>query len=66
MAPPADPGQVAALVKRLTPLSQTERGELIRAQDWNVVVGAIVQLGLRAPESESADSRGWNVLPTHR
>lgn len=44
MAPPADPGQVAALVKRLTPLSQTERGELIRAQDWNVVVGAIVQL----------------------
>jgi len=36
--------RVAALVKRLTPLTGAARGEPIRADHWNLVVGALVEL----------------------
>jgi hypothetical protein len=35
---------ISSLVNRLLPLSQTARGELIRAQDWNLVVAALIEL----------------------
>jgi hypothetical protein len=33
-----------ALAKRLTPLAQVQRGTLIRAQDWNDLVGAVLDV----------------------
>ena len=33
-----------ALVNHLTPLAQVAQGELIRAQDWNDVVGTVIEL----------------------
>ncbi len=44
MATPAELERLDALVKRLTPLSQAARGELIRAEDWNAIVQAMVEL----------------------
>jgi len=40
----ADLQHLSALITRLEPLSRAGRGELIRAQDWNVVVGALIEL----------------------
>ncbi|HXG24644.1 MAG TPA: hypothetical protein VNJ09_08835 [Chthonomonadales bacterium] len=36
--------RLRALLERLTPLADVQRGELIRAQDWNIVVGALIEL----------------------
>jgi len=36
--------RLEALVGVLTPLSQIQRGELIRADNWNTVVGALIEL----------------------
>ncbi len=33
-----------ALVEKLTPLTKIQRGELIRAQDWNDVVGTLLEV----------------------
>ena len=45
-----------ALVKRLVPLTSMQRGELIQAQHWNLVVGALVELArdVLAQEREGA------------
>ena len=44
MATPAELVRLDALITRLTPLSQAARGELVRADDWNTIVLAIVEL----------------------
>jgi hypothetical protein len=36
--------RLRALVDRLTPVASVERGELIRAEDWNAVVGAVLEV----------------------
>lgn len=36
--------RVAALIERLQPLAQAQRGELIRAEEWNTVVDAVIAL----------------------
>ncbi|MGE0824803.1 MAG: hypothetical protein AB7P18_22125 [Candidatus Binatia bacterium] len=40
----ADLERLRALSERLLPLSSVQRGELIRAQDWNVLVGALIEV----------------------
>lgn len=60
MATTAELERLDALVKRLTPLSQTARGELIRADDWNSIVLAVVELA-RAVYSESQPA----TVPAH-
>lgn len=37
--------RLRALVARLTPLSTKQRGELIAADDWNLLVGALIEVG---------------------
>lgn len=48
--------RLAALVGQLTPLTSIQRGELIRAQDWNTVVGALIEVlrAVLATEQEGA------------
>lgn len=41
---PADPERLQAVVSRLSPLSNAATGDLIRAQDWNALVAAVVDL----------------------
>ena len=36
--------RLSALVARLTPLSAQERGDLITADDWNLLVGAVLEV----------------------
>jgi hypothetical protein len=45
--------RLQALVDRLTPLAQTRRGELIRADDWNALVGTVLEVA-RAVLAEDA------------
>lgn len=49
-----------ALVQRLVPLTNVQRGELIQAQHWNLVVGALVELA-RDVLSEERESQ----VPAH-
>src|SRR5437867_6395932 len=44
----ADLDRLEALVTRLTPLTETAPGELIRAEDWNLVVGALIEVARAA------------------
>ena len=41
---PADLERLQAVVSRLAPLSNAVTGDLIRAQDWNALVTAVVDL----------------------
>ncbi|HLF78902.1 MAG TPA: hypothetical protein VJB57_15595 [Dehalococcoidia bacterium] len=36
--------RLQAILSRLAPLTNVQRGELIRAQDWNAVVGALLEV----------------------
>jgi hypothetical protein len=49
----AELDRLEALVSRLTPLADVGRGELIRADDWNAVVGALIEV-LRAVLADDA------------
>ena len=53
--------RLKALVDRLTPLTQIQRGELIRAQDWNDVVGMLLEVA-RAVLAEDAAEQ---TVPPH-
>lgn len=44
MATSADIEHISQLVNRLLPLTQIARGDLIRAQDWNLLAGALIDL----------------------
>jgi hypothetical protein len=44
MATTTELQRVQDLIARLLPLSRVERGELIRAEDWNEVVGALIDI----------------------
>ena len=44
MATVAELERLNALTQRLVPLSDVQRGELIRAGDWNLITGAIIEL----------------------
>jgi hypothetical protein len=46
--------RLAALAKALTPLTSVRAGTLIRAEDWNTVVGALIELA-RAVLSSSKE-----------
>ena len=37
--------RIQALVTRLLPLSSKRRGELIEAEEWNLIVGALLEIG---------------------
>lgn len=52
--------QLAGLVKQLAPLANKERGELIRAQEWNTLVGAVIEV---AGAVLARDKQ--NVVPPH-
>lgn len=40
--------RLEALIGRLTPLSTRQRGEVIAADDWNLLVGALIEVGRAA------------------
>lgn len=44
--------RLAALLKRLRPLGEQQAGELIRAEDWNLLVGAVIETSRAIVESE--------------
>jgi hypothetical protein len=44
MAGAAETERIAALVERLVPLASTRPGELIEAENWNLVVGALLEV----------------------
>lgn len=44
MAGAAETERIAALVERLIPLASTRSGELIEAANWNLVVGALLEV----------------------
>jgi F0F1-type ATP synthase membrane subunit b/b' len=52
--------RLQALISRLTPLSQRQRGELIQSQDWNTLVGTVIEVA-RAALAESAHE----AVPPH-
>ncbi len=52
--------RLEALVARLTPLTSVQRGELIRAGDWNVVVSALIEVA-RSIVAREAEG----TLPPH-
>lgn len=54
-------GRLQALVERLTPLTRTGPGELIRAQDWNDVVGVLIEV-TRAVLAEDVEAK---TVPPH-
>lgn len=56
----ADIERLKALVDRLLPLSSRARGEVIAADDWNTVVGALLEVA-RAVVQEGTDS----TVPEH-
>jgi hypothetical protein len=43
MATSVEIEHISSLVQRLLPVSQTARGDLIRAEDWNLVVSALIE-----------------------
>ena len=53
--------RLKALVDRLTPLTQIQRGELIRAQDWNDVVGTLLEVA----RAVLADEVTPQTVPPH-
>lgn len=52
--------RLEALVKQLLPLTSAHRGELIRAESWNTVVEALIEVA-RAALAEGDD----DVIPAH-
>ncbi|MGE0680095.1 MAG: hypothetical protein AB7P69_04160 [Candidatus Binatia bacterium] len=44
MATVADLERLRALTDRLSPIAQRGQGELIRAQEWNTLIGAVVEI----------------------
>jgi hypothetical protein len=52
--------RIEALIGRLLPLSTKRRGELIEAEEWNLLVGALLEIG-RAALEVGADE----VVPDH-
>lgn len=56
----ADLQRLDALTSRLTPLTRMAQGTLIRAEDWNAVVGALVEVA-RSVLSAARDE----VVPAH-
>src|SRR5688572_18648228 len=52
--------RLEALVGLLAPLTQVQRGELIRADNWNTVVGALIEVA-RAVLAETRE----DALPVH-
>ncbi|WOD39726.1 hypothetical protein [Nodosilinea sp. E11] len=52
--------RLQALISRLTPLAQRQRGELIQAQDWNALVGVVIEVA-RAVLAEAAP----DAVPPH-
>src|SRR5215470_16314028 len=53
--------RLKALVDKLTPLMQIQRGELIRAQDWNDVVGTLLEVA----RAVLADDVTPQTVPPH-
>lgn len=51
----ADLERLEALVARLAPLAQRQRGELITADDWNTLVGALIEIGRAAVTAGQPD-----------
>ena len=60
MATAADIDRLKALVGRLLPLSARARGEVIAAEDWNTVVGALLEVA-RAVVADGPDT----AVPPH-
>lgn len=60
MTTAADLDRLQALLTRLGPVAARQRGELIRADDWNLVVGSLIELA-RAVLAEAASA----VVPAH-
>jgi len=56
----ADLQRLDALTTRLTPLTRMAQGTLIRAEDWNAVVGALVEVARSVLASARDD-----VVPAH-
>jgi hypothetical protein len=52
----ADLERLQALLTRLTPLTTTQRGMLIRAEDWNTVVGAVIEVARTVLSESAADT----------
>ena len=52
--------RLSALVARLTPLSTQERGDLITADDWNLLVGAVLEVARAV-----VDRDGEAAVPPH-
>jgi hypothetical protein len=52
--------RLKALVDQLLPLTRKRRGELIEAEDWNAVVGALIEVG-RAALADEGDA----TVPLH-
>ena len=52
--------RLEALLDQLVPLATIQRGNLIRAQDWNTVVGALIELSRALLATDSA-----RVVPPH-
>jgi hypothetical protein len=48
--------RLSALVKRLTPLSARARGDLITADDWNLLVGALLEVARAVVDAEGDES----------
>ena len=59
MASTAQLERVRVLVERLAPLSNAQRGELIRADDWNALVSALVDVARALLDPTAAG------VPTH-
>ena len=53
MTTAADLDRLQALLARLTPVAGRQRGEVIRADDWNLVVGSLIEVA-RAVLAEAA------------
>jgi hypothetical protein len=51
--------RLAAMLRRLRPLAEQQAGELIRAEDWNLLVGAVMETARAMVESEA------RVVPAH-
>lgn len=48
--------RLSALVKRLTPLAARTRGDLITADDWNLLVGALLEVARAVVDAEGDES----------
>ncbi|GFG52577.1 hypothetical protein CQY20_09185 [Mycolicibacterium agri] len=61
MATVANIDRLKALVDRLVPLSSRARGEVIAADDWNTVVGALLEVA----RAVVTDSGAGTAVPAH-